>query len=82
MRAAAAAARRQHAAAVIVAVPTASADTCDELHAEADEVVCLTTPEPFYAVGLWYEDFSATTDDEVRGLLARAHCEPRSAGAP
>jgi predicted phosphoribosyltransferase len=80
MRAAVGAVRRQNAAAVVVAVPTASADTCDALRTEADEVLCLTTPEPFGAVGLWYEDFSATTDDEVRELLARAHSEPRPAG--
>ena len=40
--------------------------------AEADDVVCAITPEPFHAVGLWYEDFTQTTDDEVRDLLARA----------
>jgi predicted phosphoribosyltransferase len=53
-------------------VPVASQATCDELRREADEVVCLVTPEPFYAVGLWYDDFSQTTDDEVRALLAAA----------
>ena len=56
----------------MVAVPTASAETCEELRSEADEVVCATTPEPFRAVGLWYEDFSQTSDEEVRELLARA----------
>jgi len=56
----------------IVAVPTAAAETCDELRREADEVVCLSTPEPFRAVGLWYADFSQTSDDEVRDLLERA----------
>jgi putative phosphoribosyl transferase len=76
MRAAAAAARRQQAACVIVAVPVAAPDTCRELRAEADEVVCLATPEPFYAVGLWYERFAPTTDDEVRRLLARARDAP------
>jgi predicted phosphoribosyltransferase len=54
---------------VVVAVPTASAETCAELKGEVDDVVCATTPEPFYAVGLWYEDFSQTTDEEVRDLL-------------
>ena len=57
---------------IVVAVPTAAAETCESLRREADEVVCATTPEPFRAVGLWYEDFSQTSDDEVRELLARA----------
>jgi predicted phosphoribosyltransferase len=79
MRAAAAGVRRQGAAAVVVAVPAAAAETCELLATEADEVVCLTTPEPFYAVGLWYEDFSETTDDEVRELLGRARTWARPA---
>jgi putative phosphoribosyl transferase len=54
---------------VVVAVPVASPDTCELLKAEVDEVVCAVTPEPFYAVGLWYRDFSQTTDEEVRELL-------------
>jgi predicted phosphoribosyltransferase len=57
---------------IAVAVPTGSAQTCDELRAEADEVICATTPDPFYAVGEWYEDFIQTTDNEVRELLAEA----------
>ena len=57
---------------IVVAVPTASAETCEQMRSEADEVVCLQTPEPFRAVGLWYEDFSQTSDDEVRELLAHA----------
>jgi putative phosphoribosyl transferase len=61
-----------------VAVPTAAPDACDALRAEVDEVVCATTPEPFSAVGLWYDDFSQTTDDEVRELLARS-AEDRAA---
>jgi predicted phosphoribosyltransferase len=72
MRAATAAVKQQQPARVVVAVPVASQATCDELRREADEVVCLVTPEPFYAVGLWYDDFSQTTDDEVRALLAAA----------
>jgi hypothetical protein len=55
----------------VVVVPTASPEVCDALRAEVDEVVCAITPEPFEAVGRWYEDFSQTTDDEVRDLLAR-----------
>jgi putative phosphoribosyl transferase len=72
MRAAAIAVRQQEPASLVVAVPVASIQTCDDLRSMADEVICLYTPEPFYAVGLWYEDFSQTTDDEVRDLLARA----------
>jgi putative phosphoribosyl transferase len=60
---------------LVVAVPTAAADTCEDLRAEADEVICATTPEPFRAVGLWYEDFSQTSDEEVRELLARAQAD-------
>jgi predicted phosphoribosyltransferase len=72
MHAAIAALRRREPARIVVAVPTASADTCHALRAEVDDVVCAITPEPFHAVGLWYDDFSPTTDDEVRDLLARA----------
>jgi predicted phosphoribosyltransferase len=72
MRAAIACLRHAGAQRVIVAVPTGSADTCEELQAEADDVVCLTNPEPFLAVGLWYDDFTPTTDEDVRDLLARA----------
>ena len=79
MRAALAALRQQKPARVVVAVPTAAAETCRELLAEADDVVCATTPEPFYSVGLWYEDFSQTTDEEVRELLASATRADRAA---
>jgi putative phosphoribosyl transferase len=80
MRAAVAALRQQQPARIIVAVPIAAPETCEELHAEVDEIVCAVTPDPFYAVGLWYEDFSQTTDGEVRELLVRAvrpHQPPR-----
>ena len=53
-------------------VPVAAAQTCEEMRSEADEVVCLATPEPFYAVGQWYGDFGQTSDEEVRELLAAA----------
>jgi putative phosphoribosyl transferase len=56
----------------VVAVPVASADSCDAMRRVADEVVCSVTPEPFYAVGLWYEDFSQTSDEEVHELLEQA----------
>lgn len=72
MRAAVAALRRLGPARIIVAVPTAAPSTCEEFRHEADECVCDITPDPFYAVGLWYEDFSQTTDDEVRDLLGRS----------
>jgi hypothetical protein len=71
MRAAIMALRQLQPARIVVAVPTASPETCDELKAEADDVVCAITPEPFLAVGHWYEDFSQTTDEEVRDLLTR-----------
>ncbi|HET6387389.1 MAG TPA: phosphoribosyltransferase [Armatimonadota bacterium] len=72
MRAGVAALRLQRPARIVIAVPTAAPSTCDELRAEVDEIVCAITPEPFYAVGLWYEDFSQTTDEEVRDLLERS----------
>ena len=72
MRAAVAALREERAARVVVAVPIAPPETCDAFRDIADAIVCARTPEPFYAVGLWYEDFSQTTDDEVRDLLRRA----------
>ena len=75
MRAAAEALRRLGPARLIVAVPAGSPQTCAEFRDEVDEVVCAITPEPFYAVGLWYDDFSQTTDDEVRDLLAAARQE-------
>ena len=79
MHAAVAALRQQRPARIVVAVPIAAAETCQAFRAEADEVVCAMTPEPFYSVGLWYEDFSQTTDDEVRELLARATRVDRAA---
>ncbi len=72
MRAAVAALRQQHPKGIIVAVPVAAAETCMDLAREVDRVVCVETPEPFRAVGLWYDDFSQTTDDEVHDLLAQA----------
>ena len=69
MRAAVEAVRREGPMRVVVAVPVAAPSTCEEFKQIADEVVCARTPEPFSAVGLWYEDFSQTTDEEVRSLL-------------
>src|SRR5207244_10311245 len=77
MRAAIMALRQLQPARIVVAIPTASPETCEELKAKIDEVICAITPEPFLAVGHWYEDFSQTTDEEVRDLLARRqHPEP------
>jgi putative phosphoribosyl transferase len=72
MRAAVAALRQQAASHIVVAVPVSAVDTCRSLAAEVDEIVCARMPQPFYAVGLWYEDFDQTSDEEVRELLARA----------
>jgi len=72
MRAAAQAVRQHHPARLVVAVPTAAVETCEEFRSEVDEVICALTPAPFDAVGLWYEEFSQTSDEEVRDLLARA----------
>ena len=69
MRAAVQAVRTFEPARVIVAVPVGASSTCDTFAAITDETVCARTPEPFNAVGLWYRDFSQTTDEEVRGLL-------------
>jgi len=72
MKAALAALRLQHPAKLIVAVPTAPAETVAELRSLADEVICPLTPDPFYAVGGSYANFSQTTDEEVRDLIRRA----------
>ena len=79
MHAAVQALRLQGPRRIVVAVPIAAPETCEAFRAEVDEVVCAVTPEPFYAVGLWYEDFSQTSDEEVRELLARAR-HPSAAG--
>jgi putative phosphoribosyl transferase len=62
---------------IIIAVPVAPVDTCDRLRTEVDEVVCLITPEQFCGIGLWYEDFTQTTDDEVCQLLTVATRNPQ-----
>ena len=72
MRAAALAVRRLRPRAVVVAVPVAAEETCAEFRDDVDEVVCFFTPELFYAVGIWYEDFEQTSDEEVRELLQEA----------
>ena|SRR5438094_3068453 len=72
MRAAVKALRERSAAKVVVAVPVGPPDTCQELAQQADETICLSTPPFFQAVGQYYEDFSQTSDDDVRELLIRA----------
>jgi predicted phosphoribosyltransferase len=69
MRAAVAGLRVQHPAKIIVAVPTAAPETCEAFEDTVDEIVCATTPQPFYGVGIWYQDFAQVTDEEVRQLL-------------
>jgi putative phosphoribosyl transferase len=73
MRAAVHALRQMSPGKIIVAVPVGAVDTCRELAKLADEIICLNKPEPFYGVGGWYEDFSQTSDDEVRELLEQAN---------
>ena len=70
MRAAAAALRQKAAAKIVVAVPVGAPDTCREFEEEVDETICAIAPENFHGVGQFYEDFSQTSDDEVRELLA------------
>jgi len=57
---------------IVIAVPISSPDTCEELGREVDEIICAVTPEPLYAVGIWYADFTQTSDDEVQHLLRLA----------
>lgn len=71
MRAAIASLRQQNPARIVIALPLAPASTVNTLAREADEVICLHSPEPFVAIGRWYQDFSQVSDREVRGLLAR-----------
>jgi putative phosphoribosyl transferase len=72
MRTAVASVRRLDPARIVVAVPTAPVETCNTLAAEADEVVCLMTPAPFFSVGESYDDFAQTSDDEVVAALEQA----------
>ncbi|HWE84717.1 MAG TPA: phosphoribosyltransferase [Terracidiphilus sp.] len=71
MRAAVASLRPLDPARIVVAIPVADSAVCTRLTQQADQVVCLYTPPRLDAVGQWYEDFSQTTDEEVRNLLAR-----------
>ena len=81
MEAAIVALRRLKPSRIVVAVPVGARETCDRLRARADQVVCLEMPVPFNAVGQWYEDFSETTDEQVKQLLATA-ARPRVPSPP
>jgi putative phosphoribosyl transferase len=72
MHAAVLALRRQEPARIVVAVPVAGVSSCEEFKNDVDEIVCARTPEPFYSVGEWYDQFSQTSDEEVQDLLRRA----------
>lgn len=78
MRAAAQAVRELHPSRVVVAVPVGARETCAELAAIADEIICARMPEPFSAVGQWYLDFDQTGDDEVRALLQKSLNTPQA----
>ena len=73
MRAAVIGVRARHPARIVVAVPTAAQEVCDAFEFEVDEIVCVMTPDPFYGVGKWYEDFSQISDEEVSILLEEAN---------
>ncbi len=64
--------RQQSPARLVVAAPVGAEQTCNQFRDEVDEIICAVTPDPFIAVGMWYEDFSQTTDEEVRDLLHKA----------
>ncbi|NEO30888.1 MAG: phosphoribosyltransferase [Symploca sp. SIO3C6] len=72
LRAALATLQQQQPVGIIVAVPVAPPSICNQLELKIEKVVCLKTPHPLYAIGIWYEDFLQTTDEEVRNLLAQA----------
>jgi putative phosphoribosyl transferase len=72
MKAAARAVRLQGPKRIVVAVPVAAKEACDEFRMQVDEIICAYTPRPFLSVGMWYEDFSQTTDEEVQRLLEQA----------
>jgi erythromycin esterase-like protein/predicted phosphoribosyltransferase len=78
MHAAIKALRQLKPARIVVAVPIAAPETCGQMKTEADDVICAVTPDPFHAVGLWYQDFSQTTDEEVRALLAQIRAPEKS----
>jgi hypothetical protein len=78
MRAAVAALRQLGPTRIVVAVPIATPDTCNEISAEVDEMICAETPGALFAISQWYEKFGQTTDDEVRDLLGRGAWSPEN----
>lgn len=78
MRAAVVGLRARSPAHIVIAVPTAAPETCEAFKSKVDRIVCATTPEPFYGVSRWYENFSQTTDEEVKILLEEATHQSRS----
>lgn len=82
MLAAVKALRERHPKQIIVAVPVAARETCDSFRAYANDVICAVTPEPFFAVGVWYSDFTQTSDEEVRSLLEAASGRIREKSVP
>ena len=79
IKAAIAALKKQKAGRIVVAVPVAPASTIDELKTEVDEVICVSTPEFFHAISLWYDEFPQTSDEEVRELLKKAETKKQAA---
>ncbi|WP_013321307.1 phosphoribosyltransferase [Gloeothece verrucosa] len=73
VRAAIATLKQHHPSKIIIAVPVAPPETCQELNSEVDQVICWQQPEPLHSISLWYQDFSQTSDDEVRNLLTLAN---------
>ncbi len=71
MWAATVAVQKQQPAVIVIAVPVAAAETCEQLEPEVNQIACISKPSPFYSVGLWYENFPQTTDEEVRELLIK-----------
>ena len=81
IKAAIAALKKQKASRIVVAVPVAPASTIEELKRDVDEVICVSTPEFFYAISLWYDEFPQTSDEQVRELLKKAEMKEEAAVA-
>ena len=81
IKAAIAALKKQKAGRIVVAVPVAPASTIEELKRDVDEVICVSSPEFFYAISLWYDEFPQTSDEEVRELLKKAEMKEETAVA-
>ena len=81
IKAAIAALKKQKAGRIVVAVPVAPASTIEEIKGDVDEVICVSSPEFFYAISLWYDEFPQTSDEEVRELLKKAEMKEETAVA-